>query len=112
MNVLTPVLAPMRRRSSALTAPSVRTHCPSSTRERTDVHSGQIATLTLVEFVIRAISRVSSVRANSGRRFDDSRTSLIAIGPSRFASSRASWRAISSMMSSTRSKKSMLVDER
>ena len=62
MNVLTPVLTPMRRRSSALTAPSVRIQFPSSTRERIAEHSGHIAIFTLVELVSRAIRRVSSVR--------------------------------------------------
>ena len=102
----------MRRRSSVLTAPSVRIQFPSSTRERSALHSEQTEILTLVAFVSRAIRRVSSVRANSGRRFDDSRTSLIASGDSRLGSSRPSWRAISSMMSSTSSKKSMLPCER
>ena len=108
MNVLMPVVWPMRRRSSCLTAPIVTIQLPSSTRERSDVHSAHTVILTLVELTSRAIRRVSSVRANSGRRFADSRTSRIDIGDSRFGSSRAIWRAISSMMSSTSSKKSML----
>ena len=89
MNVLTPVFAPMRRRSSAFTAPSVRIQFPSSTRDRNAVHSAHIAILTAVAWDSRAIRRVSSVRANSGRRFDDSRTSLIASGEIRLGSSRS-----------------------
>ena len=38
----------MRRRSSPLTAPIVRIQLPSSTRERSDVHSAHMATLTVV----------------------------------------------------------------
>jgi len=112
MKVFTPVVSPSRRRSSCLTAPSVTIQLPSSTRERSALHSAQTVILTFVALTTRATMRASSVRANSGRRFEDSLTKRIAMGDIRLGSSRPSWRATSSSMSSTISKKSMLLVER
>ena len=112
MNVLMPALSPSRRRSSCLTAPSVTTQAPFSTRDRSASHSAQIVTLTAVDCTSRAISRASRVRANSGRRLGDRRTSRMAIGDSKFGSTSDTWRATSSSMSSTSSKKSTLSVDR
>ena len=112
MKVLMPVVSPSRRRSSCLTAPRVRTQLPFSTRDRSAWHSAHRLILNAVALRRRAVSRASSVCANSGRRLAETRTRRMAIGDSRLGSSSASFRATSSMMSSTSSKKSMLSLER
>ena len=99
----------MRRRSSALTAPSVRTQLPSSTRERSDGALGAHRDLD--------VGRVGQPRDQPGLQRARELGPQVRRQPHQLDRHRRqqvrdprapSWRAISSMMSSTSSKKSML----
>src|SRR6185437_1209981 len=112
MKVLIPTFSPRCLRSSWLTAPRLRIQFPFSTRERSASHSAHTTTFTCVAFTRRAMRRASSVCANSGRMLGETRTRRIASGVIRFGSSWPIRRVISSIMSSTSSKKSTLSCER
>ena len=99
MKVLTPVFSPMRRRSSCVRPPPASASscrprrasaAPCTPRRSFDLDAGRVQQP-------RGQARLQRARELGPQVGDDSRTRRIAIGDSRFGSSRPSWRAISSM---------------